>query len=136
MNVSLQLCGLVIAIFLLVIYKSHTTLGLKGERLFVIVILATIGCLTLDVLSVLAIHFRSSFPFFCVQLVCKAYLISMVWVGWGNFCYVTLDLNSDSRSHTLLCAQFFFNFGHSSNAPLSASTGLPAKVISLRFEHI
>ena len=100
MNISLQLCGLVIAVFLLILYKSHTTLGVKGERIFVIVIYATIICLMLDALSVVGIHFRSMLPMFLVKLICKAYLISMIWVGWGNFCYVMLDLNSDSRVHT------------------------------------
>lgn len=100
MNISLQLCGLVIAAFLLVLYKSHTTLGLKGEKLFVAVIFVTIVCLTLDALSVVGIHFRSVLPVLLVKLICKAYLISMVWVGRGNLGYVMLDLNSDSRAHS------------------------------------
>ena len=100
MNVSLQLCGLVIAIFLFVLYKSHSTLGLHGERLFMLVIAATMICLSLDVLSVLAIHFRSLLPPFLTALICKAYIISMVWVGWGNLCYVTLDLQSEKWKHS------------------------------------
>lgn len=99
MNISLQLCGLVIAIFFLLLYKSHVTLGLKGEKLFVIVIMATIVCLTLDALSVAGIHFRDSLPMFLVKLICKAYLISMIWVGWGNLCYVMMDIGSVSSKH-------------------------------------
>ncbi len=98
MNITLQLCGLVIAVFLLILYKSHDTLGLKGERLFLTIIFLTIICLSLDTLSVIGIHYRNSLPLFLVKLICKSYLISMIWVGWGNFRYVMLDLSSDSRA--------------------------------------
>ena len=102
MNISLQICGLVIAVFLLILYKSHATLGLSGEKHFVVVILSTIICLALDALSVIGICYRGVLPVFLVKLICKAYLISMIWVGWSNFCYVMLDLNSDNKSHSLL----------------------------------
>ena len=78
----------------MVLFKSHITLGLRGEKIFLIIIIATGLCLSLDALSVVAIHFRNLMPLFLVKFICKAYLISMVWVGWGNFCYVSLDIKN------------------------------------------
>lgn len=96
MNITMQICGLVIAVFLLILYRSHATLGLKGEKLFLTIIRLTIACLALDALSVVGIHFRNTLPLFLVKLICKSYLISMIWVGWGNFRYVMLDLSTSS----------------------------------------
>lgn len=101
MNIILQLCGLIVTVFLLILYKTHSTLGLKGEKLFEGVIIATIVCLTLDISSVIGIYYRGVLPILLVKMICKTYLISMVWVGWSNFCYVMLELNKDSHSHYL-----------------------------------
>ena len=102
MNVSLQLCGLVIAVYLLILYQSHKNLGLQSEKVFLRFLRMTILCISLDAISVFAIHYRSMIPELLMKLSCKAYLISMIWVGWINFCYVTLDLNSTAANHSRL----------------------------------
>ena len=47
----------------------------------------------------IVINFQDKIPELLVHAVCKSYLMSMVWVGWIYFCYVMLDLNSDSKQH-------------------------------------
>ena len=102
MNVHLQLCGLVIVFFLLLLYKSHRTLDLTGEKVFLRMLLLVALCISLDALSVVGIFCRAILPIWLVKGICKAYLISMIWVGWVNFCYVTLDLNSTPQNHMSL----------------------------------
>ena len=63
------------------------------------IVLASI-CIFLDGLSVVAIYFRNSMPLFVTQLICKFYLISMLWVGWVNIVYVSLDMTSTRSYHS------------------------------------
>ena len=102
MNIHFQICGLILSLFLLVLYQTHTTLGLKGEQVFVRMLHFVILCLSLDAISVIAIHFKDVLPEVLVRLICKAYLMSMTWVGWVSFCYVILDLASSDKQHATL----------------------------------
>ena len=97
MNIYMQICGLILILFLLALFKSHKTLGLPGEKTFLRILYFTIINLTLDALSVVAIHFRASLPQILVNISCKAYIISMFWLAWVDFSYVMLDLNRDRK---------------------------------------
>ncbi len=92
MHIQLQICGLVIVIFLLILYKTHNTLQLVSEKVFVRMLILVIVCISLDALSVFGIIYGHLIPEWLTKTICKAYLISMIWVGYIDLNYVTIDL--------------------------------------------
>ena len=105
MYVINQIYGLAIAVILLVLFLTTRRLTLKGTSSFLRTIVIVIICLFFDALSCVAIKnwYPDPSKLRLVEFICKAYIISMVWVGWTNFCYVCLDLNSTKAKHNRLC---------------------------------
>lgn len=99
MNIQLQICGLVIVIFLLILYRSHRRIELPGNRIFMCMLIMIIACISFDAISVVAIFYSDALSMLTVKTICRIYLISMVWVGWIDFCYVSLDLSSNAVKH-------------------------------------
>ena len=104
MNIILQLCGLIITSLMLILYLSHKRLHLMGERVFLFVIIMSTICISLDALSIVAIHYRANLPIILVDFVCKLYLISMMFVGWVNIGYISLDLTTSMEKHRKMSA--------------------------------
>lgn len=102
MNVLMQTCGLVIVLFLFILFKSHKTLHLPSEHDFLWLMIVSMICLSLDILSVVAIYFKENIDVTLLHLICKAYVISLPWVGVINFAYVCIDLNSNVKNHRQL----------------------------------
>lgn len=98
MNIQVQMCGLFILIVLVVFYKSNNTLKLYSESIFFQVMIVAIASLTLDILSLVAIEYRDSLPALLVELVCKTYVISLIWVGMLGTVYVLSDILTE-RTH-------------------------------------
>lgn len=108
MYVINQIYGLAIAVVLLVLFMTTRRLALKGTSSFLRTIVIVIICLFFDALSCVAIRNwytpdNSQGMNALVEAICKTYLITMLWVGWTNFCYVCLDLNSTKKKHNRLC---------------------------------
>lgn len=108
MYVINQIYGLAIAVVLLVLFMTTRRLTLKGTSSFLRTIVIVIICLFFDALSCVAIKNwytpdNSKGLNDLVEAICKTYLITMLWVGWTNFCYVCLDLNSTKKRHNRLC---------------------------------
>ncbi len=108
MYVINQIYGLAIAVVLLVLFMTTRRLTLKGTSSFLRTIVIVIICLFFDALSCVAIRNwyapdNSQGLNALVEAICKTYLITMLWVGWTNFCYVCLDLNSTKKRHNRLC---------------------------------
>ena len=103
-----QIYALAIALVLLVLFLTTKRLTLKGTYPFLRTISIVIICLFFDALSCIAIRNWYTSDNVkelnnLVEAICKTYLITMIWVGWTNFCYVCLDLNSTRRRHNKLC---------------------------------
>ena len=103
MYVINQIYGLAIAVVLLILFLSTKRLTLKGTSSFLRTIVIVIICLFFDSLSCVAIKNWYPDRLTLVETICKTYLVTMVWVGWTNFCYVCLDLNSTKARHNRLC---------------------------------
>lgn len=105
MYVINQIYGLAIAVVLLILFLTTKRLTLKGTSSFLRTIVIVIVCLFFDALSCVAIKnwWGQDGKQQLVEAICKLYLIFMVWVGWTNFCYVCLDLNSTMKKHNRLC---------------------------------
>ena len=97
MSIQFQLCGLFILVLLLIFYKSHRTLQLYKEKVFYAVLCIIITSLTLDILSLYAIEYRNIFPLFLVELVCKSYIVTLIWGAWSALIYVLTDLFSEKE---------------------------------------
>lgn len=103
MYVLNQIYGLAISVVLLVLFLTTKRLTLKGTISFLRTICIVILCLFFDGLSCVAIKNWYPANELLVQIICKTYIILMVWVGWTNFCYVCLDINSSKKRHNRLC---------------------------------
>ena len=103
MYVINQIYGLAIAVVLLILFLTTKRFTLKGTSSFLRTIVIVIICLFFDALSCVAIKNWYGSNQLLTEAICKTYLITMVWVGWTNFCYVCLDLNSTTKKHNRLC---------------------------------
>ena len=87
-NIQFQLCGLLILILLIIFYKSHRTLQLYKEKVFYIAMCIITISLVMGILSLIFIYYRASLPGFWVDMVCKSYIITLIWAACIALMYV------------------------------------------------
>lgn len=104
MNIQMQICGMIILIVLAVFYKSNRTLKLYSEGIFFWVMIVAMASLSLDILSLIAIEYRQTLPLILVHLICKTYIISLIWVGMSGTFYVLTEVLSKSKHQLLIRA--------------------------------
>lgn len=97
MNIQIQLCGLFILVLLFIFYKSNRTLQLYKEKIFYQTMCLITISLCLDILSLVAIHFRQYLPELLVRFTCKAYIVSLIWGTWSALIYVFTDLYTEQK---------------------------------------
>ncbi len=102
MNIQMQICGMIILIVLAVFYKSNRTLKLYSEGIFFRVMIFAIASLSLDILSLVVIEYRQMLPMILVYLVCKTYIISLIWVGMSGTIYVLTEVLSMEKHKFLI----------------------------------
>lgn len=95
MNIQAQCCGLIVMAFLLYFYLRQKRVGLYSEKIFLYVLILTMSCVTLDILSIVAIYYRTYIPRNLLDLICKTYLVTICWVAFGALAYVLTDLYSE-----------------------------------------
>lgn len=106
MNVEIQICSLIVVLLLSTLYFKNRRLRLYKGQLFVGVLLISIINLSLDIISLLSIHFRDYFTLPVTELVCKAYLVVLMLETWMAMCYTTCDLMTE-RQHRRFCRRLF-----------------------------
>lgn len=99
MNIQVQCCGLVMMGLLLYFYLRQKTVGLYTEKIFLKTLVITIICVVLDVLSIVAITYRSLIPELLLYGICKTYVVSIIWVSFSALAYVVTDLYSEKEYH-------------------------------------
>lgn len=92
MNIQMQVCGLIILLLILFFYKRQETVGLYTEALFRRALYTCMGCLVLDILSVVLIVNQERFPGLLVRAECKMYLVSLVGTGYVALAYACADV--------------------------------------------
>ncbi len=103
MEIMTQCCGVVLLIVLFAFYSRQKTLPLSTSKAFVGAIIVTFICVCLDIASVIVIYNKDMIPDIIVEIICKAYLISLVGVGFCGFFYVCIDaVTQDVRYKTVL----------------------------------
>ena len=108
MNIQMQICGMIILIVLAVFYKSNKTLRLYSESIFFKVMLFALASLSLDILSLVVIEYRNTLPLLLVNLVCKTYIISLIWVGMLGTIYVLTDILPEAKHRKVILGMVIF----------------------------
>lgn len=106
MNIQVQCCGLVMMGLLLYFYLRQKTVGLYTEKIFLKTLAVTIICVILDVLSIIAITYRSLIPEILLCSICKTYVVSIIWVCFCALAYVVTDLHSEKEYHRAIKKYF------------------------------
>ena len=95
MHIQTQICGLAIMAALLFLFLRQKRVGLYTEKVFIRTILIAMVCVTLDFLSVIAITNMGKITFLQLEVICKSYIISIVWVGYIAFTYIITDMYNE-----------------------------------------
>lgn len=111
MNIRFQICGLIILILLFIFYKSHKTLKLYKERIFYRALCIFMVSLFLDILSFSAIYYEQYFPHLLVEIVCKCYIVSLIWGAYSALVYVLTDLFSEKKHKRIDFKIMLFTIG-------------------------
>lgn len=113
MNILAQCCGVVLLLVILYFHGSQKKVPLHTERAFIGIWGLTFASLALDILSMVLITYSEALPDILVMFGCKAYVVSLVWVGMSCISYVCADIYEGHqlylkyRKWFLLCAVVF-----------------------------
>lgn len=97
MNIQAQICGIILLIIMFLFYRRYESLRLNTQIGFQVLMLCMLLCIFLDMLSIWAIvrlllDYRGA-----VYVICKAYLMSIVLVGFAGFWYECTDVYEDKK---------------------------------------
>lgn len=92
MNILAQCCGVVLMIVILYFHSSQKKIHLFREQAFLGIWKITFASLILDILSMVLLTYRAILPEFIIQIGCKAYVASLVWVAIFYVNYVCTDI--------------------------------------------
>lgn len=92
MNIQVQICGLAIIILLLILYNTQKVLPLFAKRLFIITLITSLASISLDIMSIVFIHYRSELPLWLVNTVCKLYLSSLIITAMNALFYALMGI--------------------------------------------
>lgn len=97
MSVRIQCCGIIILLILTFFQGRRRKTHLLTERVFRLMVHVALLCLLLDVGSVLVINYAFNTPGnsldqLWVDLICKAYLLTLPLVGMTTLLYICVDI--------------------------------------------
>lgn len=104
MNIKVQCCGIVLITVLYIISERQRKLKLISNRVFRECFYAALFCLSMDILSLVAIAVRDLLPTQLVVFVCKTYLVSIVTVALMAVLYVSTSVSfhlTNYRKHMI-----------------------------------
>ncbi len=103
MSIQIQCCGIAVLLILLFFQGRQRRSNLLTERVFRWIMLVSLVCLLLDVGSILAINsamaMGHALPWWPVNLVCKAYLLTMPAMGAVTLLYICADIHYAHPEH-------------------------------------
>ena len=91
MNVQAQICGIILLVIMFLFYRRYESLRLNTQMLCMLL------CIFLDMLSIWAIVRLLLDYRWAVYVICKAYLMSIVLVGFAGFWYECTDVYEDKK---------------------------------------
>ena len=102
MNIEVQCCGIAILLLLWIFYLRQKPLGLYSVRLFLITMGAASFGISMDIISIVAIHHSDKLPEFVLAFICKTYIASLIWVGYLGLIYSCTDFAKTKRERKKL----------------------------------
>lgn len=102
MHTQNQFCSMAIMIILLYLFLRQKRVGLYTEKVFLRTLLVAMLCVSLDILSLVAIHYRADIPALFLDLICKSYIMTLIWVGYTALTYVITDLYTEKAYYKKL----------------------------------
>lgn len=97
-NVEFQIAGLIIASIVAIMCFGQKRLNFKAEKAFIRLLSGIVVSIALDLLSVVAINYSNSVPYWLTQLVCKAYLFSILTVAFLSSWFAVAELSYNFRT--------------------------------------
>lgn len=97
MNITAQICGLALLTIIIIFYHRGQRLALSPHKVFNLILIISTICITLDILSVVAICNMDTFPYILVVTICKMYLLSLVSEGSIALIYSFSDIYHSKR---------------------------------------
>ncbi|MCM1541326.1 MAG: EAL domain-containing protein [Blautia sp.] len=91
MNIQVQCCGIVILLLIWYFSLRQKPLGLESEKLFLMTMGVTFFCVVMDITSIVAICNQEAISGFLLALICKTYIVSLIWVGYFGLLYASTD---------------------------------------------
>ncbi len=113
MNVILQCCGLAMLVIIYILMISERTLNLSSRRLYFFALLACMICLTLDIVSVVAIVEANDGDWNpkVTAVLCKAYVVSLLIQSYCGFAYASGEFFTGSHKKFKLMYRIIFAVG-------------------------
>ena len=104
MNIVMQGCGLAILLVILYFFVGYKWKQINTSVAFFSLLITTIICTVLDMISVFVLVNNGDFPKLFVNVICKLYLVSLVFVTYGalNYTYVDIYKNDKIRRMKIL----------------------------------
>lgn len=97
MNLEVQCCGAAILALIWYFTLRQRTLKLESEKLFLITMGVNSFCLIMDISSIIAINNRELISGFLLALICKTYIVSLIWVGYFGLIYSSSDFKGTRK---------------------------------------
>ncbi|MCQ2496796.1 MAG: EAL domain-containing protein [Lachnospiraceae bacterium] len=101
MNIQVQICGIVVISLIMFFFYGNRKIGLFTEKVFSRVMIGAFICLVLDITSIVCIVNESSLPEWLIAAVCKAYLATLILMGYSGLDYTMTDIMSERKYHRL-----------------------------------
>lgn len=97
MNIQAQICGIILLVIMFLFYRRYESFRLNTQIGFQALMLCMLLCIFLDMLSIWAIVRLLLDHRGTVYVICKAYLMSIVLVGFAGFWYECTDVYEDKK---------------------------------------
>ncbi len=97
LNIYFQIAGLIIAVICAYFCFAQKRLNFSAERQFLRLVAGVILSIFLDIMSVVAITDRTSVGDFWTEIICRVYLISIVFAVYAAFGFSTVDIVIERR---------------------------------------
>lgn len=97
MNIQAQICGIILLVIMFLFYRRYELLRLNTQIGFQVLLVCMLLCIFLDMLSIWAIVRLLLDHRGLVFVICKAYLMSIVLVGFAGLWYECTDVYEDKR---------------------------------------
>lgn len=109
MDIGTQCCGLIILFFVLFFYIRQRRLGLKNEKTYLRLLFITIISVIFDILSVVVIWNKDHLSILLVDVLAKAYLITLILLGVNSLFYIIGNLKVTVKDYyKTMCLYFIW----------------------------